>query len=468
MAHKLKIKPKQLLELGFPQNPAISQTMSILEKEYKYANYDDVLPILRGLVETPEKYWDDVLWKKVAERIKPRIEPDNPQISLMDNPLDFSVFGAEHIEEAAYVQMKTAMKLPVSVAGALMPDAHAGYGLPIGGVLATEGAVIPYGVGVDIGCRMCLSVFSIEASDFKKHEKIFHKTLIANTVFGAGGEWKKPQEHAVIENSLFKDMPMLRDLQNKAFRQLGTSGSGNHFVEFGIADFEKDDVELGIRAGQYAALLSHSGSRGLGATIANHFTRLAMDKRKLPQEAKHLAWLMLDEADGAEYWLAMNLAGEYASACHAMIHQRIANELNIDVLARVENHHNFAWKETFEGREVITHRKGATPANKGEMGIIPGSMTAAGYIVRGRGELSSINSASHGAGRRMSRTKAKNSITHKALRDMLEKHGVVLIGGGLDEAPHAYKDIDVVMQSQSALVDVVGSFYPKIVRMDGN
>jgi tRNA-splicing ligase RtcB len=133
----------------------------------------------------------------------------------------------------------------------------------------------------------------------------------------------------------------------------------------------------------------------------------------------------------------------------------------------VENHHNFAWKEMYEGKEVIVHRKGATPAGKGVMGIIPGSMTAPGFIVKGKGENASINSASHGAGRKMSRTAALKSITGTELKDELNKHGVSLIGGGLDEAPFAYKDIHSVMKAQKHLVDTLGLFYPKIVKMDG-
>ncbi len=163
----------------------------------------------------------------------------------------------------------------------------------------------------------------------------------------------------------------------------------------------------------------------------------------------------------------MNLAGDYASACHHVIHDKIAGQLGRQPLSRVENHHNFAWKEIFEGREVIVHRKGATPAGKDVLGIIPGSMTAAGFIVKGRGEQASIASAAHGAGRKMSRTAAMKSISQTFLQETLQAHGVKLIGGGLDEAPQAYKDIDAVMRSQHQLVDVVGKFIPRIVRMDG-
>jgi tRNA-splicing ligase RtcB len=133
----------------------------------------------------------------------------------------------------------------------------------------------------------------------------------------------------------------------------------------------------------------------------------------------------------------------------------------------VENHHNFAWKEIWEGREVIVHRKGATPAGKDVMGIIPGSMTAPGFIVKGKGETAALNSASHGAGRKMSRTRAMQSVTDKQFKEVLQKHGVKLLGGGLDESPFAYKDIEEVMLAQQALVSVLGKFTPKIVKMDG-
>ena len=190
-----------------------------------------------------------------------------------------------------------------------------------------------------------------------------------------------------------------------------------------------------------------------------------MKQCPLPRQVQHLAWLDLSTHDGMEYWLAMNLAGDYASACHEVIHQRLTKAIGGQVLAKVENHHNFAWKEKLNGEDVIVHRKGATPASKGVMGIIPGSMTAPGYLVRGKGEALSIHSASHGAGRQMSRTQAIKNIKHEDMRKILKDHGVTLIGAGLDEAPMAYKNIDMVMAAQTSLVDVLAKFTPKLVRM---
>lgn len=393
---------------------------------------------------------------------------DTPTISLNEKGIAFNTFGAEYIEPGAFNQMYMAAKLPVSVSGALMPDAHAGYGLPIGGVLATDNAVIPFGVGVDIGCRMCLSIFDIQPKEIVKKEKHFIRALQESALFGSGKQFEQAHDHPVMGDEAFRSIKLLKDLQAKAWKQLGSSGSGNHFVEFGIVEIIDKDETVGIEPGSYLAFLSHSGSRALGANIANHYTRIAKEKRKLNGEAANLAWLNLDEEEGIEYWIAMNLAGEYASACHHIIHDKIANQLGRQPMKMIENHHNFAWKELFEGKEVIVHRKGATPAGKDVLGIIPGSMTAPGFIVKGKGELASVNSASHGAGRKMSRTKANASISHKALKEILNRHKVVLIGGGLDEAPQAYKDIETVMKSQKALVDVVGKFIPKIVRMDGS
>ncbi|HND44369.1 MAG TPA: RtcB family protein, partial [Cyclobacteriaceae bacterium] len=244
---------------------------------------------------------------------------------------------------------------------------------------------------------------------------------------------------------------------------------GNHFVEFGIVEIVSPVNEYNVVPGRYLALLSHSGSRGLGASIAGHYTKVAMDTCRLPQEAKHLAWLDLDTEAGQEYWLAMNLAGDYASACHHQIHERVAIGLRETPVAMIENHHNFAWKEKdAHGNEIIVHRKGATPAGKGVLGIIPGSMATPGFIVRGKGEAASVNSASHGAGRTMSRTRAKQTLSGADVNAFLKQAGVELIGSGLDEAPMAYKDIHQVMNAQQELVDVLGSFMPKIVRMCGD
>jgi tRNA-splicing ligase RtcB len=256
-------------------------------------------------------------------------------------------------------------------------------------------------------------------------------------------------------------------LQYTASEQLGTSGTGNHFVEWG--EFEVSDYapELGLGAGRYLALLSHSGSRGVGFKIANYYSRLAMDLHpKLDKSVRHLAWLPLEREAGQEYWLSMELAGRFASANHFVIHQRVAKAAGLKEVAHVENHHNFAWKEKLgSGEDAIVHRKGATPAGNGVLGVIPGSMGDPGYVVKGKGLGESINSASHGAGRKLGRKAAINSITRKMRDEYLKARGVTLLGGGLDEAPQAYKDIEVVISAQHDLVQVLGKFTPRIVKM---
>lgn len=472
---KLKITGKELRAIGYPEGPVISIAMNVMQRKFKHHGKEEVMETLQKVLASPVEYKDDALLALIAKELIKISESSKAlssgeglgEVSLLQSGIQFNIFGQEHIEEGAMHQMYTAAKLPVAVAGALMPDAHSGYGLPIGGVLATENAVIPYGVGVDIGCRMCLSIFDIDPKDLVQKESWFAREINEATLFGSGAQFDRAADHEVMDNKAFYELQLLKNLHGRAWKQLGSSGSGNHFVEFGTVEITGKDDVLGIEAGNYVGLLSHSGSRGLGANIANHYTKIAKQKRRLPGEASNLAWFDLNEEEGMEYWIAMNLAGDYASACHHIIHAKIAKQLGRKPMTMVENHHNFAWKEKWEGKDVIVHRKGATPAGKDVLGIIPGSMTAAGFIVKGKGENASVNSASHGAGRKMSRTKAIASVTDKQLKDELKKHGVKLLGGGLDESPFAYKDIELVMKSQQHLVDTVGKFTPKIVKMDG-
>lgn len=466
--NKLGIKGEDLKLLGYPEGKAIGKAIKLVEQNYRDMPRQDVLALLKKVVDYPENYLDDEVLEVIAqELIEKPIEEDRVTIALKEIGDAYTVFGSEHIERGAINQMEIAMKLPVTVAGALMPDAHQGYGLPIGGVLATKNSIIPYGVGVDIGCRMALSIYDITAKHFLENEAFYKRELIAWTKFGAGAGWqgKYKANHQVLDRPEFNMTPFIKNLHDKAHQQLGSSGGGNHFVEFGIIEFENDDKKLNVNKGTYLALLTHSGSRGFGATVAGYYTKLAKEICKLPKEASNLAYLDLNSAEGQEYWLAMNLAGDYASACHEIIHERISKAIGGSVLAKVENHHNFAWKEIWQGEEVVVHRKGATPASADVMGIIPGSMTAPGFLVRGKGNESAINSASHGAGRQMSRTQAIKSITKTEMQKILKDNGVTLIGAGLDEAPMAYKNIETVMSAQHELVHVLAKFTPKMVRM---
>jgi tRNA-splicing ligase RtcB (3'-phosphate/5'-hydroxy nucleic acid ligase) len=388
---------------------------------------------------------------------------------VLKDPVPYQIWGADQIDAQSIAQMQLAARLPIAVKGALMPDAHVGYGLPIGGVLATENAVIPYAVGVDIACRMRMTIFAMPEKAFKKYNTLMKDALMEETRFGAGAQFERDNlsRHAVLDHPDWGATPLLRNLKDLAAAQLGSSGGGNHFVEWGTFQLDAGDAALGIsEPGLYLALLSHSGSRGVGHHIAEHYSSLARDLQpNLPGDVKHLAWFPMDSAEGQEYWQAMELAGLFAHANHEVIHERIARYTSFDIIASVENHHNFAWREIVDGKALIVHRKGATPAGAGVLGIIPGSMGDPGYVVRGKGHPDAINSASHGAGRKLSRRKAKDSITKGQQTSYLKQRDVELLGGGLDESPHAYKKIQEVIAAQSDLIEVVGEFKPRIVRM---
>lgn len=459
-----KLSGKDLIKLGFPKNNSINIALGQINRYRKREKKESILAEAKEVLLHPEKFEGHGTWGKVAEGLVKPVQVRMHQ--LMTTRAPFTIFGENEIDERAKFQLYDSLKLPISVAGALMPDAHSGYGLPIGGVLATDNAVIPYGVGVDIGCRMSLSIFDIPASFFKGKEHQLQAILKDNTKFGMNETHASKADHDVFYKSEFQDIPLLKNLLPKAYKQLGSSGGGNHFVEFGIAKIDNPENEWKLGVGEYFAVLSHSGSRGLGANIAKHYTYLATKQCPLPKNVQHLAWLDLSTHDGQEYWLAMNLAGEYAKACHDDIHRRIAKAIGKRVVVTIENHHNFAWKEMVNGKECIVHRKGATPAAEGQLGIIPGSMTAPGYIVKGKGNAASINSASHGAGRLFSRAKCKATFTQSEIKKVLKANDVTLIGGNIDEAPMAYKDITKVMGNQTDLVEVLGTFTPKIVRMD--
>ncbi|WP_419032672.1 RtcB family protein [Dysgonomonas gadei] len=461
------IQPKELSKLGYTNNIARSLAINTINKYCKHDGKEQIIRVLSDLLDNPEKYKRDEIWGKLAEHFSPTIiDKQFTVYNLLDTPLPYKTYGGKFIESLAKQQMELAMRLPITVAGALMPDAHAGYGLPIGGVLAVENAVIPYAVGVDIGCRMSLSVFDVNVDYLKRYSHQIKEALKEYTHFGMDGCLGFPQEHDILDRNEFQLTPLLKMLHGKVVRQLGSSGGGNHFVEFGEIELINDNV-LNLPAGNYMALLSHSGSRGMGAAIARHYSDIAREVCRLPRESQHFAWLNLDTEAGQEYWMSMNLAGDFAQACHERIHINLSKALGVRVIANVNNHHNFAWREEIApNRYAIVHRKGATPAGKGAAGFIPGSMATTGYLVCGRGEKESLNSASHGAGRAMSRQKAKEQFTQSALKKLLSQNGVTLIGGSVEEMPLAYKDIERVMPAQESLVDIHGRFMPRIVRMN--
>ncbi len=449
----------QLRKLGVPDSCLTSAIMGI-QAAARAGQFkgSEAKRLIKSILETPDAHVGDAHFAPFARALVEERDFVPPP------PVEYRTWGSE-IDNAAHAQMRQSCQVPVARKAALMPDAHVGYGLPIGGVLACENAVVPYAVGVDIACRMKLSVLDMapEAMQTRFHD--FRIALEKGTRFGVGSVHERPQQHSVMDSD-WTVTRITREHKDKAWKQLGTSGSGNHFVEFGTLTLSEPSAELGLAPGEYVALLSHSGSRGAGAAVCSVYSAVAQSR--LPsryEELGRLAWLDLDSEAGIEYWAAMNLMGEYAAANHEVIHRLVSSLLGAEIVAGVENHHNFAWKEEHDGRELIVHRKGATPAGAGVLGVIPGSMADPAFVVRGRGNAASLNSASHGAGRRMSRTQARNTYNWKAVKNDLAKKGVTVLSAGADEVPYAYKRIEDVMREQQDLVEVVARFDPKIVKM---
>ncbi len=467
------MKKRELIKLGFGDRGLIDLAMNAAaaagEAGIKKA------PLRRkfqALKERPTQFFQDPHLAAIARELARRMGYDDtsrrpPAFVPRKVDAPYRQWGGDDIDDSAIRQMDNACKLPVAVRGALMPDAHLGYGLPIGGVLATRDAVIPYAVGVDIACRMKLSVLDLPVSALGGRRDQLKKTLERETRFGIGAEFRDRRQHDVLDDD-WSVSPVTQRFKDKAWKQLGTSGSGNHFVEYGRLEvFSRSEPgALSLGPGTYLALLSHSGSRGTGANVCAHYSKIARQQHpELPKELKHLAWLDLKAEEGQEYWQAMHLMGHYAAANHALIHHHIAKALGVDVLLDVENHHNFAWREPHDGEELIVHRKGATPAGLGDLGIIPGTMADPAFIVRGLGVEASLRSASHGAGRLMSRKKAKQSFTWSETKKLLQDRGVEVLSAGLDEVPMAYRNIENVMAAQKDLVEPLARFFPAIVKM---
>ena len=452
---------KDFLRLGVPLGEATRRATDFVAKFIlRGGDKARLREEVAAIVAHPAAFTGDPLRGELARALLEAPPPPRAE------PVKYRQWG-QGLEHEAIMQMERACLLPVAVAGALMADAHVGYGLPIGGVLATENAVIPYAVGVDIACRMKMTVLDLPVRDLQQKPDRLTRAIEAETRFGVGANFQQRRRHEVLDAD-WSASPITLQHKDRAWSQLGTSGSGNHFVEFGL--FTAHGRIENLEPGTYVALLSHSGSRGTGAAVCDHYSKLAFAQFKdLPSELKRLAWLSLDSQEGQEYWNAMELMGQYAAANHALIHQHLAENLGAQVLLDLENHHNFAWKEKHViggvEREVIVHRKGATPAGDGVLGIIPGSMASPGFVVSGKGNPDSLNSASHGAGRAMSRKAANEKFNWKDVNRLLRDRGVTLISAGLDEVPMAYKNIREVMAAQNDLVAVLGQFDPKLVKM---
>jgi tRNA-splicing ligase RtcB len=391
-----------------------------------------------------------------------------PKLTLAAQPASFAMFGEAgvHIPYNAIEQMQTVMRLPTAQRGALMPDAHLGYAMPIGGVVSLEDAISPSFVGYDISCMMQLSLFDLTPAEFMADRPQLAALLRNETAFGVGSDFRPGQrQHPVLEDARWRTIPVLTELRPLAARQLGSSGGGNHFADLVIVEFLQGYAAY--RAGEQAVgLLTHSGSRGTGYQTATHY--IAQAARYTDQIAHQIPrgyeWLALHSELGQEYLTAMQLMGDYARANHDLIHGHFQAAARLRLRHRIWNRHNYAWIEP----QGVIHRKGATPAEQGTIGLIPGSSGSASYLVRGLGNTASLHSSSHGAGRSFSRTEARRHHKEQDFQAHMAALDILHFGLEPDETCFAYKDIERVIALQAGiLVEVVARMTPKVVIMGG-
>lgn len=365
----------------------------------------------------------------------------------------------EDIEEGALDQAKSLANLPFAFKHiAVMPDSHRGYGMPIGGVLAADHAIIPNAVGVDIGCGMCslqTDYKEIETDKLKKIMGIIRQTVPVG--FSHHSEKQEEKWMPDMEDAL----PIVEQEYEKALTQVGTLGGGNHFIE----------IQKGSDG--YIWIMVHSGSRNLGYTVANHYNNKAkeMNKRWYSEVPEDLAFFPAGTDEYKNYLNEMKYCTVFALNNRKLMMERVKKAFD-DILSDVEfsnfinKPHNFASRENHFGKNVMVHRKGATRAREGEFGMIPGSQGTSSYIVMGKGNTESFESCAHGAGRVMSRRKAIETLNVETESEQLEKRGIlhaIRHKDDLDEAPGSYKDIKEVMNYQTDLVDIEMELKPLAV-----
>ncbi len=391
-----------------------------------------------------------------------------PTMATKSRPL--TIFGeiGNQIPHNALDQMHTALRIPPATRGALMPDAHYGYSVPIGAVVELENAISPAFIGYDISCMVMLTVLEIPVDKFYGDIKNIAKILRKETAFGLGSEFEKPRNHPVMEDSRWDDTNILKQLKSKAHKQLGSSGGGNHFADIVTGTALKDVAWFPVKKDkQFVALMTHSGSRGAGHKIATHYVKLAEKEtkfkaRKIP---RNYGWLEMDTDAGREYWSAMHLMGDYAYANHELIHHYFSNSIGANQVVQYWNRHNFAWHGSLSGTTIL-HRKGATPAVSGQPGIIPGTSGTPSYFVQGLGNAESLYSSGHGAGRPFSRTEAKKRHDPTLFKNQMED--ILHFGIAPDEGFEAYKDIEDVLSIQDGiLLERIARLDPRVVIMGG-
>lgn len=359
----------------------------------------------------------------------------------------------DNIEPGALEQAKHLADLPFAFHHvAIMPDAHEGYGMPIGGILATRGVVIPNAVGVDIGCGMCAVKTTLRDIDIETLKKILGE--IRKTIPVGFSHYKEAQKRSTMPLRK-EETPIVSSQFERALRQVGTLGGGNHFIE----------IQRG--SDEHIWLMVHSGSRNVGKRVADYYNKLAIKNREKWGNAIPKNWqldfLPIGSEEGRRYLLEMRYCVEFALANRKLMIEKIKKifghhtEGKFLVSEMINIAHNYASFENHFGEDVVIHRKGATQARKGQLGIIPGSQGSKSYIVSGKGNPESFESCSHGAGRLMGRNVARRTLILEEEIKKLNQKGVLHAIRGrrdLDEAPSAYKDIDWVMKNQEDLVDI--------------
>ena len=459
MARKKNMN-KVLLKAGY--DPSIENYKEIAKAAGRLAK--------AGLKE--EKILEEIR-KEFGETVPKQQRSSPPQGRLMyrANPVPIEYFGelGTDLDDKVVDQIQKAARLPVAKRAAVMPDGHSGYALPIGGVIALDNAVSPSFVGYDIACRVTTTILDITPDELLENRQAIARDMRIVSSFGLGSGFRgqNRRDHPVIHDHLWERIPALKKLRSLAWEQLGSSGGGNHFFDALTGEVIAEAEWMPLHAGEkFAAIMTHSGSRGVGNQLARHYQRVAQrENRKIATGIPNgYEWLDLDTAAGKEYWDVMQLMGRYAQANHHLIHDYFLKQSGLQQLVRWENHHNFAFKE--EG--LVIHHKGATPAHVGQIGIVPGSSGTASYLVEGLGNEASLNSTSHGAGRFRSRTASKKQHDERAYRNHMKYHDIMDIGVATDETFMAYKDIERVMALQEGvLVRSIARMFPSIVVMGG-
>lgn len=365
----------------------------------------------------------------------------------------------DDIEDGALEQAKNLANLPfIHSHVAIMPDSHQGYGMPIGGVIATEGVIVPNAVGVDIGCGMCAVKTSLEEINIDTLKIILGEI---RDIIPVGFKHQKEIQDVNLMPKIewMEDYNIIAKEYNSARKQIGTLGGGNHFIE----------IQKGNDG--YIWIMIHSGSRNIGLKVASHYNKKAIELNKkyyssVPKEYE-LAFLPLDTYEARDYIREMNYCVNFAFANRRLMIDNIKSVIHKNTGCSFDETiniaHNYARLENHFGKNVWVHRKGATSARDGEIGIIPGSQGTKSYIVSGIGNEQSFMSCSHGAGRKMGRKQATRELNLKDEIAILDKQGIIhgiRNEQDLDEAPSAYKDIDIVMENQKDLVKILVELKP--------